>query len=216
MSDLILEDLQCKGLMIYQSVNGYRFTSDAVALANYVKVKSGGNLVDLCSGSGVIGILANAKNNIGKVVLVELQKSLADMSQRTIEYNGLGNVTVINDRLQGVHRQIGMHVDTVVCNPPYYKATDKGRCDNKEILLARNEVEVTLPEIILEASKILKDGGKFYMCIKEDRLVDVLCDMRAHRLEPKEIKVLDAKNHKVVLIKAIKEGEKGLNIILEK
>jgi tRNA1(Val) A37 N6-methylase TrmN6 len=52
-----LEDLQCNGLFILQEKDGYRFTSDAVALANFVKVKNNGRVVDLCSGSGVIGIL---------------------------------------------------------------------------------------------------------------------------------------------------------------
>ncbi len=214
MSDMILEDLQCKGMMIYQRRDGYRFTSDSVALANFLTVKNNGVLVDLCSGSGVIGILANAKNNIKHVIMVELQESLAEMSRASVEYNHIDNIDVINDRLQGIHARIKEHVDTVVCNPPYYKADIVGRTVNKEILVARNEIEVTLDEIIEEAAKILKDGGKFYMSIKESRLVDVLCTMRKLNLEPKEMKVLPAKSDKVVLIKAIKEGEEGFKITL--
>ena len=122
MNNCVLEDLQCKGLMIYQSKDGYRFTSDAIALANFVTVKNGGVLVDLCSGSGVIGILANAKNRIKQVYLVELQPSLADMCRQTVEYNQIKNITIINRQLQGVHKLlINTNIDTVVCNPPYYK-----------------------------------------------------------------------------------------------
>ena len=67
-----VDDLQFNNLFIIQDPSLYCFTSDAVALANFVKVKSGGTLVDLCSGSGVIGILAHAKNKISKTILVEL------------------------------------------------------------------------------------------------------------------------------------------------
>ena len=67
-----LDDLQCNDLFIIQNPNKYCFTSDSVALANFAKVKSGGKLVDLCSGSGVIGILMTAKNNISSVKLVEI------------------------------------------------------------------------------------------------------------------------------------------------
>ena len=62
-----LDDLQCNGLYIIQDPNKYCFTSDAVALANFAKVKSGGSVVDLCSGSGVIGILIGAKNKVNSL-----------------------------------------------------------------------------------------------------------------------------------------------------
>lgn len=214
MNNCVLEDLQCKGLMIYQSKDGYRFTSDAVALANFVTVKNGGVLVDLCSGSGVIGILANAKNRIKQVYLVELQPSLADMCRQTVEYNKIKNITIINRQLQGVHKLlINTNIDTVVCNPPYYKKESKTRAKTKEISVARNELEVSLEEVISEASKLLKDGGKFYMCHKMSRLTDIIVYLRKHNLEPKELKILpDCKNDETILVKAIKKGEVGLKL----
>ena len=210
-----LEDLQCNNLMIYQSVDGYRFTSDSVALANYVTVKKNGILVDLCSGSGVIGILANAKNIIKHVYMVELQETLATMCQKSIEYNKLSNITVMNQKVQNIHKEFtNIHVDTVVCNPPYYKTNAKGRDYNREVLVARNEVEITLEEIIAEAGKLLKDGGKFYLSHKSSRLVDIMWLLRQYNLEPKELKILsDSKNDQVVLVKAVKKGESGLKII---
>ena len=147
MKDLVLEDLQCNGLMIYQSVNGYRFTSDSVALANFVKVKKNGNLIDLCSGSGVVGILANAKNIVNHVYMVELQKSLAEMCEKTVEYNKLNNISILNRNVKGVHKLFtNIAIDTIVCNPPYYTSDTKARERNKEILIARNEVEINLEE----------------------------------------------------------------------
>ena len=82
-----LDDLQFNNLYIIQNPDEYCFTSDAVALANFVHVSNFGRMVDLCSGSGVVGILANAKNKIKDVILVQVQEYLADMSNRSIEYN---------------------------------------------------------------------------------------------------------------------------------
>ncbi len=82
-----LEDLQLNNLYIIQSDLEYRFTSDAVALANFVHVSNFGRVVDLCSGSGVVGILVNAKNRVKDVTLVEIQQTLADMSLRSCQYN---------------------------------------------------------------------------------------------------------------------------------
>lgn len=212
-NNLVLEDLQCKGLFIYQGKDGYRFTSDAVALANYLTVKNNGVLVDLCSGSGVIGILANAKNRISQVWLVELQSNLAQMSQKSIEYNKLLNFKVVNQKLQEIHKDIGVAIaDTVVCNPPYFTKDNKLKL-NSELAIARTEIAVTLEEIIEEASKLLKQGGKLFLSHKESRLCDIICDCRKYGIEPKEVKILKStKGENEVLIKAIKGGKVGFKI----
>jgi tRNA1(Val) A37 N6-methylase TrmN6 len=212
-----LDDLQFNNLYIIQNENGYCFTSDAVALANFVSVKSGGKLVDLCSGSGVIGILASAKNTVEKTVLVEIQDYMADMSRRSVEYNKLSNIEVFNAPLQGIHKTIGMAVyDAVVCNPPYKKrGTAKLINENESIAIARHEIKVTLEEIISEASKLLKYGGNFYIVNQEDRLVDMFQFMRKYSLEPKELKILNnSKSAKVFLLKAKKGGKSGMTISL--
>lgn len=217
-SNECLEDLQCNNLFIIQEKDGYRFTSDAVALANYVSVRPRGKVVDLCSGSGVIGILVSAKNPVSSVTLVEIQENLADMSRRTLEYNKITDkISVINAPLQNVHREIGSGIyDVVVCNPPYKKsgtATNRGATDT--ISIAKHEIMVNLEEIIREAGKLLKFGGDFYIVNKEERLVDMMVLLRAYGMECKELKILpSSKGASVVMLKARKGGKSGLKILL--
>lgn len=213
-----LEDLQFNNLFIIQDTKGYRFTSDAVALANFVKVKSGGKLIDLCSGSGVVGILASAKNKVSKTVLVEIQECLSDMSRRSVEYNKLENIEVVNAPLQNISKTVGVGVyDTVVCNPPYKKCgTAKLLNENESIAIARHELTVTLEEIIKEASVLLKFGGEFYIINKEERLVDMIVLLRKYNLEPKVLKLLPStKGANVVMLKAKKGGKSGIEISLK-
>ena len=213
-----LEDLQFNNLFIIQDTKGYRFTSDAVALANFVKVKSGGKLIDLCSGSGVIGILASAKNKVSKTVLVEIQECLSDMSRRSVEYNKLENIEVVNAPLQNISKTVGVGVyDTVVCNPPYKKCgTAKLLNENESIAIARHELTVTLEEIIKEASVLLKFGGEFCIINKEERLVDMMVLLRKYNLEPKVLKLLPStKGANVVMLKAKKGGKSGIEISLK-
>ncbi|MBQ9791304.1 MAG: methyltransferase [Clostridia bacterium] len=209
-----LDDLQCNDLFIIQNPDKYCFTSDAVALANFAKVKSGGRLVDLCSGSGVIGILMSAKNNVSQVHLVEIQEYLADMSSRSVQYNKLDGFFIHNRALQNVHLDIGSGFDTVVCNPPYKKEnTTKDVNPDLDIAIARHEIKVTLEDIILEASKLLKFGGEFYIVNKEERLIDMVCYLRKYNLEPKEIKILvGGKSANRVMIKAKKGGKSSVKI----
>lgn len=211
-----LDDLQYNGLYILQERDGYCFTSDAVILANYVKCKSGGRICDLCSGSGVIGVLAGQKCNAGKVVLVEIQENLADMSKRSIQYNGLENIEVVNKPLQNIHKTIGCGFDVVVCNPPYKKAGSAKLVNEKEsIAIARHEIKVTMEEIIQESSLLLKFGGDLYICNKEERLTDILVLLRKYGVEPKEVKIrLSDKGSNIVFVKGRKGGKSGMSISL--
>lgn len=212
-----LDDLQFNNLFIIQENDGYHFTSDSVILANFVKMKRGGHLIDLCSGSGVIGILAGEKNNAGKVTLVELQENLADISRRTIEYNNLTNYEVVNSPLQGVSVTLGRECsDVVVCNPPYKKSGTASLInENTSIAIARHEITVTLEEIIEEASKLLKFGGDFYIVNKEERLTDIFVLCRKYNLEPKILKIRPSSSGaNIIFVKAKKGGKSGITISL--
>ena len=214
-----LDDLQYKNLYIIQNPKKYCFTSDAVKLANYCKVKNGGKVVDLCSGSGVIGILVQSKNNAGSVVMVEMQKYLADMSIKSVELNNLSEkIKVINKKLQNISKEIGVGVyDSVVCNPPYNLNKCKLQSEDYEIKVCRHEITVTLEEIIIEASKLLKYGGYFYTVNKEERLTDLMVLLRKHNLEPKELVIVpSSKGSSIIMVKALKDGKSGIKIKISK
>ena len=74
---------------------------------------------------------------------------------------------------------------------------------------------MTLEEIIIEASKLLKYGGYFYVVNKEERLTDIIVYCRKYGLEPKELKILPStKGANVIMLKAKKGGNSGLTISL--
>lgn len=209
-----LDDLQYKDLFIIQHPKKYCFTSDAVMLANFVKGGSKDKMVDLCSGSGIIGLLASQKQNIKFTVLVELQEYLADMSRRSVEYNQLQDkITVVNRKLQGVSKEIGEgEFSIVVCNPPY-KLNGSILNENSEIAICRHEIAVTLEDIVKETSKLLKYGGKFYTVNKEERLVDIACLCRKYGMEVKKIAIIPSeKGANVVMVEALKGGKSGVKI----
>lgn len=212
-----LDDLQFNNLYIIQEKDGYCFTSDSVILANLVKCRRGSKICDLCSGSGVVGILAGEKTGAESIALVEIQENLADMCRRTLEYNKLTNYTVVNSPLQNVYKQLGAGIfDVVVCNPPYKKAgTAKLINESESIAIARHEIKVTIEEIICECARLLKFGGEMYICNKEERLTDMFVLMRKYSIEPKELKVrLSPKGSNIVFVKGRKGGKSGMTISL--
>lgn len=83
-----LDDLQYRGLWIIQDPELYCFTSDAVALANFVGGAKGKRMAELCAGSGVISLLVNEKQKPAKITAVEIQPSMCDMALRSVRLNG--------------------------------------------------------------------------------------------------------------------------------
>ena len=76
----VLDDLQLNNLKIIQNKKHYCFTSDSVLLSNFVKTGPKDNVLELCSGCGVISILVNEKCKPKRVVGIELDKILFDIA----------------------------------------------------------------------------------------------------------------------------------------
>ena len=52
---------------------------------------------------------------------------------------------------------------------------------------ARHTVTCTTEDVAQCARRALRDGGRFVLCQRPDQLVEVLCALRAARLEPKRL-----------------------------
>ncbi|MEG1646878.1 MAG: 50S ribosomal protein L11 methyltransferase, partial [Clostridia bacterium] len=82
--DETVEDLQYKGLIIIQNQKKYRFTQDAVVLANFVRANSGETVLDLGTGTAIIPILVASKTNASKIVGIDIQEDAIDMAKRSV------------------------------------------------------------------------------------------------------------------------------------
>ena len=215
-----LDDLQYKGLHLIQNKNLYCFSSDAVLLCNFIKAKKTDTIVDLCSGSGVVGILAQAKTGAKNLVMIEKQQELANMSERSLKLNNLQNAKVfccdILDSPNIIHKNLEINqVDVVCANPPYYLPTQKKLSGNKKIDIAKFEMELSLNNLCLTASKLLKFGGKFYMINDSERIAEIIDTLSHFKLQPKVIQFVfpkQAKSSNVVLIEAVKGGKPGAKV----
>lgn len=208
-----LEDLQYNGLKIIQNKNGYCFTGDSVLLANLSTLKREIKAVELGSGSGVISILMAAKYNPKKIIGVELQERLAEMSKRSVAYNNLTEkVEIVNSPMQGIEKVIGIDYDAVITNPPFAQLVEKKDYYTEEEI-CKSEAAVTLEEVIITASKLLKFGGDFYMINKSYRLTDAIFYMRKNNIEPKKIYFVQPKISKDIdtfVIVGKKGGKNGI------
>ena len=214
-----LDYLLAEKLRIIQSPTVFAFSLDAVLLARFVYVPiQKGNLIDLCSGNGVIPLFLSARTK-GNITGVEIQDRLYDMAVRSIEYNKLeGRLKMIHGDIKEMPQQLGYgKFDVVTCNPPYFITPSKEEINpNKHLAIARHEILCTLEDAIKASSQLVRQGGKVAFVHRPGRLIDIITLMRQYRLEPKRIQFVYPKRGKeanILLVEAIKDGSPDLKIL---
>ena len=171
-------------LSITQPRQGYRFSADAVALAEFIRIRHTESLLDLCSGVGIIPLLVWTRSPYRLAVGVELQKSLADLAYCNITQNNLQqSLHILRADVRGltVHDFRGIPsfqcdgtFDVVSANPPYWPVR-KGRLNpNPQKAAARHETHLTLLELLKTCKRFLKPRGCFYLSHRLEREEEVL------------------------------------------
>ena len=197
------------GIKINQDKELYSFNLDTILLYNFANPAKKGKVVDLCAGNGAIGLSLASKTS-AKIYLVEIQKQLADLAQQSITDNHLASqVTLINDDLKNVQQYIAHDtVDTIVCNPPYFKVTDQTAIkDNTVLAIARHELKADLKDILSAIKVLLKENSHAYLVYRPQRLSDLLVTMNEEKLQAKRLRFVRTtakKDANLVLVDAIK------------
>ena len=205
-----IEDLQCDGLQLIQSSEQYRFTTDAVLLANFCKNMQGKTCVEFGAGSGVISILLAKKKRPRRIVAFEIQPQLAEMMGRSVQLNDLnGVIETICDDLKNAHTYV-RDVDAVVCNPPYRRVGSGEMQLDEHLAICRHEIKCTLADVIASAGQVLNNRGSLYLVHQAERLVEIVSLCSAYNIAVKEIlPVCPRPNSQpnLVLTRGVKAGE---------
>jgi len=213
-----IDDLQLNGLQIIQNINEFCFGIDAVLLSDFAsEIKPKSNVIDLCTGTGIVATLLCEKTKLNKIIGVEILENMCEMAKRSIKLNKLeGKLSIINEDVKNIDKILDNNFyDAITVNPPYKKVNTGIVNESENMAIAKHEVKCNLNDIIKVSEKLLKKGGSFYMVHRPDRLSDIICELREYKLEPKVIKFVysnDNSNAKLILIKATKGGKTFLKI----
>ena len=211
-----IEDLG-NGIKIFQNDELYCFTSDAILLSKFARVKSSDVVADFCAGSGVVGFnLYNLNPELIKsVTFFEMQKPLYDLSVKSILENKLSDkFCAVNKRLQDLGTEYAGKFSLIVCNPPYMEK-GRGFIDEKDfIAVCRTELSLSLEELVKAISTALKFGGRVCMVHRADRLIDVITAFKSKNIEPKRLQFVSGgkKEPYLFLIEGVKGGKSGLKV----
>jgi tRNA1Val (adenine37-N6)-methyltransferase len=205
-----LDDLQLNGLRVIQNPRYFCFGADAVCLANFAAARKGEAVLDICTGSGVVPILMSAKTKARHFTGLELLPHMADMARRSVAINKLEERICIDegDVKQAADLYGPAVFDVVTVNPPYMHNNTLNARGSKAI--ARQEIACTLTDVVQAAARVLKTNGRLYMVHRPHRLADIFRTLNKHKLEPKTLRLVQARADKppsLALIEAAQGGK---------
>ena len=209
-----------KNLILYYDDNYFKITTDNLALANFIKIKSKDKLlVEFGSGLLSIPLLLSTRTDI-KMVCIEKDSNASRLSEMSIKDNHLDDkIKVINDDIKNINKYFAINsIDIIVCNPPYFLLDNESIISDKEYLkMARHEGDMTISDVARLSKIYLRDGGSLFLVSRVDRLFEIRDTLIENKLAIKEIQFiyhdLDSTS-KLVLIEARKSGkEHGLKVL---
>lgn len=210
-----IDSLQRNGYSIIQNSTRFCFGMDAVLLTEFVNLKKGDRVIDLCTGTGVIPILLCAKSQAEHFEAVEIQEETADMAKRSVILNNLEDRIDVKcedlNNLKSVFENASF--DAVTVNPPYMIPGKALVNPDESKAIARHEIKCTLKDVLSESSRLLKNGGKLFMVHKPERLDEIIVAMKEVKLEPKRLRIvyprIDSKPN-MILIEGAKCANAGM------
>ena len=211
-----IDDLQ-NGYYVIQDPDKFCFGMDAVLLSGFAKVKKGETALDLGTGTGIIPILLKTKTNGKHFTGLEIQKECADMAGRSVRYNHLeDDVEIVRGDIKEAADIFGAaSFDVVTSNPPYMIGQHGLRNPDMPKAIARHEVLCNLEDVVSQASKVLKERGRFYMVHRPFRLPEIMTKMCAYGIEPKRMRLVYPyidKEPNMVLIEGMKGGNPRMQV----
>jgi len=205
-------------LRLYQYKTGYRFSIDTVLLAAFARERLRGDIADLGTGSGVLPVILARSPNISSLTGFEVQPDLADLARCNVELHDLGQRVRIEQadikEIRSLHPAESF--DGAIANPPFYPLGSGRINPGSQDAAARHELLATLGDFVSAASCLIKNGGKFCAIFPASRSTDLICTMRANKIEPKVVRCVHSRAGEsavMLLVEGIKNAGSQTEIL---
>ncbi len=186
-----------------------RVSQDGLLLAKFAAPLPTERAVDLGSGNGLVPLWWCRRDPPEHILAVEREDSFAALLRSAVERFSLSDridiaVADWNDVTLAEKAQV------ITCNPPYFAYGSARLSDDPLTNAARHEDTPDLLERLCQtAARLMSDDGRFCLCHRPERLVDVMNALQAAGLNPRRLQFVQAQDTAapwLLLCEAAKRG----------
>lgn len=202
-----------KKIKLTQFVEGYRYNSDSLLLADFaLKFGIKNELLDIGAGCGIIGILLQSFASNLELSLLDIQEENIRLIKRNLKQNNTQAELFHCDFRDFESKK---KFDFLVCNPPFYRqGAYKSRNLHKNI--SKFQSFLPLKDFINKANALLKPKGILYFCYEASALDKIYIALENKKLKLTKICFVythQNKNARLVLIQAKKNVKTPCEIL---
>lgn len=141
---------------------------------------------------------------------MELDEDAASLARRNYRDNGVDGAVLPGDLRDKDLLSAGAF-DLCISNPPWFPegaGTSGGP--------ARCEEGCTLAQLCAAAGRLVKNGGRFALVHRPERLADLCAALRGAGLEPKRLQLVQHRTGappSAVLVESVRQGRPGLDVL---
>jgi tRNA1Val (adenine37-N6)-methyltransferase len=204
-------------IQVRQPRSGYRFSIDAVLLANLTTARLRDRVLDLGTGCGIISLILAHRFPTVSIQGIELQPQLAELARQNVRSNAMQDrIGIVEADLRRLRaEEIHGPFDLAVCNPPY-RRNRSGRINpDPQKAIARHEIQARLADVAAASRRLLKRSGRLAVIYPAERTADLFWEMRSARIEPKSIRAIHSRSGetaKLVFVEGVCGAGPGLTI----
>lgn len=151
-----------KQFTIHQDRCAMKVGTDGVLLGVLAPTIDSGRILDIGTGTGLVGIMLSQRCPQAIVTAVEIDADAAKQAEENATSTGW-RIKIINKSIQDFSSQCEEKFDLIVSNPPYFINSLKAPEKNRNT--ARHTDELSYEELIESAEKLLSEEGKFSVII---------------------------------------------------
>ena len=199
-------------MLLYQLKDGYCYNSDTHFLFNFIvnslkKFKNiQGHLLDIGSGSGILGLLVARTYSKLELTQCEIQEEFQFFSQKNSNINNIKS-KILKDNYLEISNEI--RFDMIVSNPPFYHS-DVIKSENQNKYIARYNDNMPLEQFIQKSSKLLNSNGKFFFCYDVKQINEIILYLKKYNLNLESLQFVHPKKDKsatLILVYARKNSK---------
>ncbi len=205
-------------MLLYQPANGYCYNSDTHFLHHFIlqslKIFKNvrGDLLDIGSGSGILGLLVARDNPRLALHQCEVQEAFQELSTRNAKNNKI-DTHLYKGKYQEL--KFDKSFDMCVSNPPFYHG-NVIKSDNESLKIARYNDSLPLELFIATTARVLKSDGKFFFCYDVKQINDIMILLNKYKFNVEALQFVHpnkSKDATLILVYA-RKNSKSLTKVL--